>query len=143
MKLWNEFKEFAMKGNVVDLAVGVIIGTAFGLIVTSLVESVLMPPLGWLTGGLDFKDKTITIQKAGEVHKITGKKLEKDVVISYGKFLNAVINFLIVAVSIFAAIKVINRLKREPPPPDMPPPPPTREEQLLTEIRDILKNRPA
>jgi large conductance mechanosensitive channel len=142
MKLWNEFKEFAMKGNVVDLAVGVIIGGAFGLIVSSLVSDVLMPPLGWLTGGLDFKDKVIVIQKAGEMHKMTGKQLDKDVVISYGKFLNQIINFLIVALSIFAAIKVINRMKRQPPPPDATPPPPTREELLLTEIRDILKNRP-
>ena len=142
MRLWQEFKEFAMKGNVVDLAVGVIIGAAFGLIVSSLVQDVLMPPLGWLTGGLDFKDKVIVVQHQGEAHRITGKKLEKDVVISYGKFINAVINFLIVAISIFAMIKVINRLKREPPPPPKEPPPPTKEEQLLTEIRDILKNRP-
>src|SRR5947208_10117963 len=104
MKLWDEFKEFAMKGSVIDLAVGVIIGTAFGLIVSSLVQDVLMPPLGWLTGGLDFKDKVVVIQHAGETHKITGKKIDKDVVIRYGEFLNAVIKFLIVSASIFAAI---------------------------------------
>src|SRR5439155_18840041 len=105
IRLWQAFKAFAMKGNVVDLAVGVIIGAAFGLIVSSLVQDVLMPPLGWLTGGLDFKDKVIVVQHQGEAHRITGKKLEKDVVISYGKFINAVINFLIVAISIFAMIK--------------------------------------
>jgi large conductance mechanosensitive channel len=143
MGLLGEFKEFAMKGNVVDLAVGVIIGAAFGAIVSSLVSDVLMPPLGWISGGLDFKDKVIVIQHAGEAHKITGKVLDKDVLISYGKFLNAVINFLIVAMSIFVAIKIINRLKRDAPPPDAVPSPPTKEEHLLAEIRDILRSRPA
>jgi large conductance mechanosensitive channel len=143
MKIISEFKEFAMKGNVVDLAVGVIIGAAFGLIVSSLVQDLLMPPLGWLTGGLDFKDKAIVIQKAGEAHKLTGRILDKDVVISYGKFLNALINFIIVAIAIFGVIKMINRLKRKPPPADVPPSPPTKEEALLAEIRDILKSRNA
>jgi large conductance mechanosensitive channel len=141
MGLAKEFKEFAMKGNVVDLAVGVIIGVAFQAIVTSMVSDVLMPPLGWLAGGLDFKDKQVIIQHGGDIHKITGKKLEKDVIISYGKFLNAVINFLIVAVSIFAVVKMINKMKREPAPPPAAPPPPTKEEMLLTDIRDILKSR--
>ena len=142
MGLVQEFKEFALKGNVVDLAVGVIIGLAFGAIVTSMVNDVFMPPLGWLTGGLDFKDKAIVIQHKGEAHKITGKPLAKDVIISYGNFINAVINFLIVAVSIFAVVKVMNKLKRQPPPAPDVPPPPTKEELLLTEIRDILKSRP-
>src|SRR4051794_16371976 len=101
MKILKEFREFAMKGNVVDLAVGVIIGAAFGSIVKSLVDDVLMPPLGWLTGGLDFKDKTITIQHMGSHHLITGKALAKDVVISYGNFISNIINFLIVAFAIF------------------------------------------
>src|SRR4051812_37570698 len=105
MRLLNEFKEFAMKGNVVDLAVGVIIGAAFGAIVSSLVADVLMPPIGWLAGGLDFKDKTIMIQPAGATHPLTHNVLPKDVVIRYGQFINAVINFLIVAISIFAMIK--------------------------------------
>lgn len=143
MRLISEFKEFAMKGNVVDLAVGVIIGAAFGAIVSSLVADLLMPPLGWLAGGLDFKDKVIVIQKAGEAHRMTGRPLDKDVVISYGRFLNALINFLIVAVAIFGVVKAINRLKRRPPPADVPPSPPTKEEQLLGEIRDILKSRAA
>jgi large conductance mechanosensitive channel len=126
---------------VVDLAVGVIIGAAFGGLVKSLVDDVLMPPLGWLTGGLDFADKAIVIQKAGEQHMITGKELAKDVVFSYGKFINAIIQFLIVAIAIFLVIKFINaarkRFEKEqamapaaPAPPDV---------QLLTEIRDILK----
>ena len=143
MKLWNEFKEFAMKGNVVDLAVGVIIGAAFGSIVKSVVDDVLMPPLGWLMGGLDFKDKMIFLQHKGDTHAITGKVLPADVVIRYGQFINAAINFFIVAMAIFVMIKVINKLKRQPPPPDVAPPPPTREEQLLAEIRDILRSRPA
>jgi large conductance mechanosensitive channel len=143
MRLVQEFKEFALKGNVVDLAVGVIIGGAFGAIVSSLVSDVLMPPLGWLTGGLDFKDKAYTIQRAGEMHKITGIKLDKDVVLAYGKFIDASIKFLIMAIAIFAIIKVINKLKREPAPAPAVPPPPTKEEQLLTDIRDILKSRPA
>src|SRR3954469_19354918 len=100
MRLLKEFKEFAMKGNVVDLAIGVIIGAAFGAIVTSMVGDVLMPPLGWLTGGLDFKDKAFVIQHKGEAHKLTGKTLGKDVVLSYGNFITEVINFLIKAIAI-------------------------------------------
>jgi large conductance mechanosensitive channel len=143
MKIFAEFREFAVKGNVVDLAVGVIIGAAFGAIVSSLVQDVIMPPIGWLTGGLDFKDKIAVIQKAGSTHPLSGKVLDKDVVISYGKFLNAVINFLIQAVAIFALIKGINRLRRQPPPPDAPPPAPTEDQKLLGEIRDLLKARVA
>lgn len=141
MKILSEFREFAVKGNVVDLAVGVIIGAAFGAIVTSLVQDLLMPPLGWLTGGLDFKDKVIVIQKAGSTHPISGRTLEKDVLISYGRFLNALINFLIQAVAIFMIIQVINRLRRQPPPKDAPPPAPTEDQRLLAEIRDLLKAR--
>jgi large conductance mechanosensitive channel len=141
MKILSEFREFAIKGNVVDLAIGVIIGAAFGAIVSSLVQDLLMPPLGWLTGGLDFKDKVVMIQKAGTTHPISGRPIDKDVAISYGKFLNALINFLIVAVAIFMLIKLINRLRREPPPKDAPPPAPTEDQKLLAEIRDLLKAR--
>src|ERR1044072_2895632 len=109
--LIKEFKEFAMKGSVVDLAIGVIIGAAFGTIVTSLVQDVMMPPLGWLTGGLDFADKVSVIQKAGSNHLITGRPLEKDVLVRWGKFLNAIINFLIQAAAIFIVIKLINRAR--------------------------------
>ena len=143
MKLWNEFKEFAMKGSMVDLAVGVIIGGAFGKIVSSLVDDVLMPPLGWLMGGLDFKDKKILIQQAGSTHPITGKIMPKDVVISYGNFINVALQFFIMAMAIFVMIKLINNMRRKPPPPDAAPPAPTPEEKLLAEIRDILKTRPA
>src|SRR5205807_2294879 len=124
-----------MKGSVVDLAVGVIIGAAFGSIVKSLVDDVLMPPLGWLTGGLDFKDKMLTIQHKGSHHLITGKELASDVVVRYGNFISNVINFLIVAVAIFLVIKGINALRRkEAAAPPAEPPAPTREELLLTEI---------
>src|SRR2546423_11634459 len=105
MKIVKEFKEFAMKGNVMDLAIGVIIGAAFGSIVKSLVDDVLMPPLGWLTGGLDFKDKIVVIQHQGSKHLITGKVLAKDVILSYGNFINNVNNFLIVTVAIFLVVK--------------------------------------
>jgi large conductance mechanosensitive channel len=141
MKILSEFREFAVKGNVVDLAIGVIIGAAFGAIVSSVVADVLMPPLGWLTGGLDFKDKVVVLQKAGVPHPISGKTFDKDVVLAYGKFINAVINFLIQAIAIFAIVKVINRMRRQPPPPDAPPPAPTEEQKLLGEIRDLLKAR--
>ncbi len=130
----KEFKEFAMKGNVVDLAVGVIIGAAFGKIVTSLVNDIVMPPIGMLTGGLDFS-KQKYILKAAE-----GKTPET--AINYGLFINNVIDFIIVALVIFLAIKGINALKRkdaeETP---AAPPEPTKEEVLLTEIRDLLAKK--
>src|SRR5687767_2191531 len=122
MGLVQEFKEFALKGNVVDLAVGVIIGAAFGAIITSMVNDVLMPPLGWVTGGLDFADKQIVLQKAGEAHKVTGKVLSKDVVISYGKFINQLISFILMAVAIFVMIKLMNRLRRKEAAAPAPPP---------------------
>jgi large conductance mechanosensitive channel len=138
MSLLKEFREFALKGNVVDLAVGVIIGAAFGAIVTSVVNDVMMPPLGWLTGGLDFKDKVWTIQRAGDEHLISGNKLDKDVIVSYGKFVNAAIQFTITAIAIFALVKFINIARRKPEPPPPTPPAPSREEALLMEIRDAI-----
>jgi large conductance mechanosensitive channel len=135
MSLLKEFKEFALRGNVVDLAVGVIIGAAFGSIVNSLVKDVLMPPIGYVTGGVDFKDKFITLKPA-----VTegDKVIAAANTLNYGNFLNAVINFLIVACCIFAMIKLMNTLKRTTPP---PPAAPTKEEVLLTEIRDALRAR--
>ena len=138
MRLLKEFKEFAMKGNVVDLAVGVIIGTAFGLIIKSLVDDVLMPPLGWVTGGLDFADKQIVLQHAGDTHFITRKVLAKDVVLSYGRFINATIQFLIQAFAIFLLIKGMNKLRRQQAAEPAPPPGPTPDQKLLAEIRDLL-----
>ena len=143
MSFMSEFREFATKGNVVDLAVGVIIGAAFGAIVTSIVTDVLMPPMGWLMGGLDFADKQIVLQKAGETHKVTGKILPKDVVISYGKFINAMISFLLMAIAIFVIIKLMNKMRRKEAAAPAPPPGPTPEQKLLTEIRDILRQQRA
>ena len=128
----QEFKDFAMRGNVLDMAVGIIIGAAFGLVVTSAVQDVLMPPIGWLSGGIDFKDKVLTLVAPGPDGK-------GGVVISYGKFLNAVIGFVIQAFAIFIMIKLINRARRQPPPAPAVPPPPTRTEVLLEDIRDTLR----
>ncbi len=136
MGLIKEFKEFAMRGNVVDLAVGVIIGAAFGGIVNSLVKDVIMPPIGVLTGGVDFKDKAFIIKDA----VMEGEKvITPAVTINYGVFINAVINFLIIAFCIFLIIKAMNKAMPKPPPP--PPPGPTKDQQLLTEIRDALLKR--
>ena len=129
----EEFKKFAMRGNVVDLAVGVIIGGAFGAIVKSLVDQIIMPPIGLLTGGVDFAALKLVLKPAA------GKATE--VAIGYGVFINTIIQFLIVAFVIFMMIKAINTLKRPPPPAPVVAPPPTREEVLLTEIRDLLAKR--
>lgn len=131
MGMMDEFKEFAMKGNVVDLAVGVVIGGAFGAIVGSLVGDVLMPVVGVLTGGVDFSHMGFAL-KAAEGDKPA-------VMLAYGKFIQAIVNFLIVAFTIFMVIKQMNRLQKAPPPPPPAPPEPTAEEKLLTQIRDLLK----
>ena len=132
MSLASEFKEFAMKGNVVDLAVGVIVGAAFGKIVSSLVGNVAMPVLGKLVGGFNFADLAVHLgtDPAG-----------KPVAITYGVFLQSIFDFAIIALVLFMAIRGINRLKKPAPVAPAPPPPPTREEQLLTEIRDLLAKR--
>jgi large conductance mechanosensitive channel len=134
MSIGSEFKEFAMRGNVVDLAVGVIIGAAFGKIVSSFVGDVIMPPLGILIGGINFSDFALTLG-----HDPKGAP----VLLKYGAFLQAVFDFLVIALVIFIAVSGINKLKKPPAAaPDAPPPPPTREEVLLTEIRDALVKRP-
>ena len=140
MKLLSEFKEFAMRGNVVDLAVGIIIGAAFTGIVTSLVNDVVMPPLGYLIGGVDFTDKVLVLKEA----TVQGDKIVKPaVVLSYGKFINAVINFMIVAFAIFMIVKAMNAARRNPEPKADVPPAPTKDQELLTEIRDLLRARSA
>jgi len=143
MGLVKEFKEFAMRGNVVDLAVGVIIGAAFGNIVTSLVKDILMPPIGYVTGGIDFKDKVLVLKDGvPPIVDAAGKETAPAiaaVTMNYGLFINALINFIIVAFCIFLVIKAMNRAFPKPPPP--PPPGPTKEQQLLTEIRDALVRR--
>lgn len=136
MSMIKEFKEFAMKGNVIDMAVGIIIGAAFGKIVSSLVSDVVMPPIGLLIGGVDFRNLAIVLQPAHD--KIP------EVAIRYGQFIQTTLDFLIVALAIFMALKVINKLKRpEPAPAAAEPPAPPADIQLLTEIRDLLKDRNA
>jgi large conductance mechanosensitive channel len=129
MSMLTEFREFAMKGNVVDLAVGVIIGGAFGKIVSSFVEDIIMPPIGMILGGVDFKTLAFVL-KAAE-----GKSAA--VMINYGKFIQTVVDFIIIAFVIFMAIKAMNALRRKAE--AAPPPGPTRQEVLLTEIRDALR----
>ena len=132
MGLAAEFKEFAMKGNVVDLAVGVIIGAAFGKIVSSLVGDVFMPTLGRVIGGVNFSDLAVTLGKDP-----TGK----EVLIKYGSFLQTIFDFIIIALVLFLVINAINRLKRPPPAVVAPPAPPPKSEVLLEEIRDLLAKR--
>jgi large conductance mechanosensitive channel len=127
----EEFKKFAMKGNVVDLAVGVVIGGAFGKIVTSLVNDIIMPPIGYITGGVDFSSLAITLKDAvGDTPAVT---------IGYGAFLNNVIDFLIVAFSIFLVIKAMNKMKKKEEEKPAEPAKPSEEVVLLQEIRDALK----
>ncbi len=134
MGMLQEFKEFAMKGNVVDLAVGVIIGGAFGKIVSSLVADVIMPPIGVLMGGVDFTKLGITLKEAVD-------NKTPAVMLNYGNFIQAVVDFTIVAFAIFMAIKLMNKLKKAEAPAPEAPPEPTKEELLLAEIRDILKSK--
>lgn len=131
MSLLSEFKTFALRGNVVDLAVGVIIGAAFGKIVSSLVADVLMPPLGLLLGGMDFAALAVTLKPA----------IDKSpaVMLNYGKFIQFVVDFVIIAFSIFVMIKALNAFKKKEEEAPVPDPEPTKEEILLTEIRDLLK----
>lgn len=134
MGMMTEFKEFAMRGNAIDLAVGVVIGAAFGKIVTALVDNVIMPPIGLLIGGVDFADWAWTLKEASV--DAAGNAVPA-VSIGIGSFINAVIQFLIVAFAIFMAVKAMNRLSRTQAP---PPPAPTEDVLLLREIRDSLKS---
>jgi large conductance mechanosensitive channel len=132
MSLVKEFKDFAMRGNVVDMAVGIIIGAAFGKIVSSLVKDVIMPPIGVMVGGVDFSDLSVVlVEAAGDTAAVT---------LNYGMFLQTIFYFVIVAFAIFMAIKAMNKMKKkEAEAPPAPPPGPSNEEQLLAEIRDLLK----
>jgi large conductance mechanosensitive channel len=135
----KEFKAFAMRGNVIDMAVGVIIGSAFSKIVSSLVSDILMPPLGLLLGRVDFKDLVITLKKAQ--YADTGQLIADAVAIRYGVFLDNLIAFLIVAAALFILVKAINAMQKKEPAPAPVPPPPSKQEVLLEEIRDLLKDR--
>ena len=131
MSLLQEFKAFAVKGNMIDMAVGIIIGAAFGKIVSSLVGDVIMPPLGMIIGGVDFTDLAITLKAAeGEAPAV---------LLAYGKFIQTIIDFTIIAFAIFIGIKAINKLKREEEAAPAAPPAPTKDQELLSEIRDLLK----
>lgn len=134
MRMMQEFKKFAMRGNVVDMAVGIIIGAAFGKIVSSFVADIIMPPIGMLIGGVDFADLVVVLREATAD--------QAAVTIGYGKFIQTLLDFLIIAFAIFMVVKGMNSMKRKeeaaPPP---APPKPTPEQELLTEIRDLLKNK--
>ncbi|HET9952990.1 MAG TPA: large-conductance mechanosensitive channel protein MscL [Polyangiaceae bacterium] len=133
MGVLQEFREFAIKGNVIDLAVGVVIGAAFGKIVSSLVADVITPPLGLIVGGVDFSHLKVVLKAAAD-----GKP---PVTLNYGVFLQATFDFVIVAAAIFLLVKGINQLKKKPPEAPKAPAPPSPEVLLLTEIRDVLKER--
>lgn len=133
MGMLKEFKDFTMRGNVLDLAVAVVIGGAFGKIISSFVKDVLMPPIGVLLGGVDFADLAIVVKEA------VGDK--PAVLLKYGVFFNTIIDFIIIAFAIFMVIRVINKTKKKEEEKPAPPPAPSKEEVLLTEIRDILKEK--
>lgn len=137
-KLIKEFKEFAVKGNAIDMAVGVIIGGAFGKIVSSIVDDIIMPPIGWLIGGVNFSDLKVTLP----AEKIADGIEMQSATINYGNFIQTTIDFVIIALCVFLLVKFINKLSRkkdEEPAAPAPPPAPTKEEVLLTEIRDALE----
>lgn len=138
--MWQEFKEFIARGSVIDLAVGVIIGAAFTAIVNSLVNDILMPPIGWLIGGIDFSNYYINL--SGQTYaSLAEAQRAGAATINYGLFINALLRFLIIAAAIFIIIRQVNKLwrvERAAP----PPPPPSRQEQLLAEIRDLLRRAP-
>ena len=135
----KEFKTFAVKGNMIDMAVGIIIGAAFGKIITSLVNDIIMPPLGALIGGIDFASFKVLI-KAAELNE-AGETITEAVTLNYGNFIQTAVDFLIVALAIFMAIKAINKLKKKEEEKPAPVAEPPAQEKLLTEIRDILKER--
>lgn len=134
----KEFREFAMKGNVVDLAVAVIIGAAFGAIVTSLVGDIIMPIIGSITGGLDFSNYFLPLAKSVTATNLADAK-KQGAVLAYGNFITLTLNFLIIAFVLFIVIRLMSTLKRKDEAAPAPTPKPTREEELLTEIRDLLK----
>ena len=140
MSFIQDFKAFALKGNVVDMAVGVIIGGAFGKIVTSIVNNIIMPPIGVITGGVDFTDLKLVIKEA---EKSGDEVIAEAVTLNYGQFIQDVVDFLIIAFCIFLMVKGIAALsrKKEEPAAPAPAPEPSAEEKLLTEIRDLLKNK--
>ena len=140
MKIFGEFKAFAMRGNVIDLAVGIIIGAAFGKIVSSFVNDVLMPPIGLLIGGINFADIKINMRDA-ILDPATGKIIKEAVALKIGSFIQAIIDFTIIAFSIFLLVKGMNKMTKKEEAPPAPPAEPPKQEVLLGEIRDILRNK--
>jgi large conductance mechanosensitive channel len=138
MKILDEFKAFAVKGNVIDLAVGIIIGAAFGKIVSSLVNDLIMPPIGLALGGMNFTDIHITMKDA-IIDPATGKILKEAVTLKIGSFIQTLVDFTIIAFSIFLLVKGLARMNRQKEETPAPPAPPTKDQELLTEIRDLLK----
>ena len=136
--MMQEFKEFASKGNVVDLAVGIIIGGAFGKIVSSLVSDILMPPIGWLVGGLNFSD--LKIEMKAPMIDSSGDLITRVVTINYGAFIQTTVDFIIIAFAVFMVVKLVNSMKRKQEE-TAEPPKPSNQELLLMEIRDLLKNK--
>ena len=135
MSMASEFSEFIARGNVIDLAIGVIIGAAFGKIVSSLVDLVIMPPIGLVTGGIDFSQFKLVLKPGDPTHKLA------EVAVQYGVFLNAIIQFLIIAFVIFVLVKAVNNLRRQEAAAPAAPPAPTKAEALLEEIRNLLRAR--
>lgn len=138
--MFDEFKQFIMRGNVLDLAVGVIIGGAFGKIVSSFVNDIILPPIGLLLGGVDFSNLFLPL-KGGPFATLADAQAAGAPTLNYGLFINAVIDFLIIAFVIFLIVRTANRMKRQEEARPAPPPAPSKEEQLLAEIRDLLKER--
>ncbi|TVQ76515.1 MAG: large-conductance mechanosensitive channel protein MscL [Phycisphaeraceae bacterium] len=139
MGIVKEFRDFAMRGNVIDMAVGIVIGVAFGRIVTTLVERVIMPPIGMLLGGVDFADKRLLLQEG--VEAADGVVAVPEVAIFYGEFINVVINFIIVAFAIFLVVKMMNAAKKKQENEEVAAPAPSEDVLLLREIRDALQHR--
>jgi large conductance mechanosensitive channel len=140
--MFKEFKEFAMRGNVVDMAVGIVIGAAFGGIVNSFVTDIVMPIIGVITGGVDFTERFLLLKEgtpAGPYLTLAAAKTAGAVTLNIGSFINLVINFVIVAFALFLVVKAMNRMRRKAPAVPPPPAPPSNEERLLSEIRDLLK----
>lgn len=129
----KEFKEFAMRGNVMDMAIGIVIGLAFGKIITSFVNDVLMPPIGMLLGDVDFSQLALVLKEASEG--------VEPVLLKYGMFINTIIDFLIIVFAIFMVVKAMNNMKKKEEEKPAPPPAPTKEEELLTDIRNLLKSK--
>jgi large conductance mechanosensitive channel len=138
MKMLKDFKEFAVKGNMIDLAVGIIIGAAFGKIIASLVNDIIMPPIGLLLGGMNFTDIHVTLKDA-VTDPATGKILKEAVLLKVGSFIQTLVDFTIIAFSIFMIVKGVSRMNRKKAEAPAAPPAPTKDQELLTEIRDLLR----